>query len=1048
MKKDNFQDRIASFEVSSKKIFRIMKLSAFLLCATAFSVSGSKAYSNPDELPAKTEANATFVLQQNKVTGIVTDKNGAPVPGVNIVVTGTTIGAMTDIAGKYTIEVPKGSKSLTFSFIGMEPQEISIGTLSLINVTMSETAIGLDEVVVVGYGTQKKVNLTGSLSTISVKEIGTRPNTNVSSALQGTMPGVTVMVNNGQPGKDQGIIRVRGIGTLGNSNAMVMVDGIVSSMNDVNPSDIESITVLKDAASAAIYGSRASNGVILITTKKAKKGDITVHYNMYFGKQQPTALPVYLPSWQAASLQNEALISENKSPAYTDAEIQKFKDGSDPDRYPNTDWIGLFYKGTGFQQNHYFDISGGNEKSQNLVSFGYFSEDGIVKNTGLKRYTTRFKNTSTLGSHFTLNSSLAYTSEDFKEPTSPYNNNFQDYIWQINKTGNNVPYKTSNGYYGYGTDGNPIAWLESGALNKIQYNYITAISEGDLEIVKGLHFKPLLGFNLRTSDSKNRIKDIQYYNYTTGEPTWVQGPNKLFQSNTNYTVITLQALLQYSRTFGQHDFTILGGYSQEYSKYSLLSGYRYGFINNELGELDAGPINGQSNSGSASESALQSLFGRINYSFKTRYLIEANIRYDGSSRFAPNNRWSTFPSFSAGWRISEESFFMPLKGLFSDLKFRGSWGILGNQEVGSNYPYQSTIATGQNYTFGGVVANGMAPTAGANSGIKWEETRTTDFGLDAVFLKGKITFTGDYFVRNTDNILLRIPVGNTFGFRAPVVNAGSVQNKGYELALGYHAGELKNFTFDILANASFIKNTVTDLADTDPIISGYTFMKVGYPINSFYGYESEGFFQTQAQVDNHASQSDGVIAPGDIMYKDQNNDGVIDGADRVYLGTYFPKVTYGLNISMGWKAFDVTMFLQGASVVKGFVGGELIGKLTGSEGKPTEVFLNHWTPENPTNEFPRLWNSYKNNDPSTNCSSFWVRNSGYVRLKNLQVGYTLPSKLSSKLWIKNARIYWSGKDILTFTQFYKWVDPEAPAGETGYTYPKVMVNTIGINLTF
>jgi TonB-linked SusC/RagA family outer membrane protein len=1067
MKKFNSLQRTTLFQVSSKKIFRIMKLSTFLLFVTVINVLGSKTYSQQGEFQANTsikdalnnrqillankEESAALSLQQNRITGIVTDKNGSPVPGVNVVVTGTTVGALTDIAGYYSIEVPQGSKSLTFSFIGMESKEVSIGSLTQINVNMAESAIGLEEVVVVGYGTQKKVNLTGSLSTVSVKELEDRPITNVSSALQGTMAGVTVTVNSGQPGKNQGLIRVRGVGTLGNSDAMVMVDGIVSSLNDLNPGDIETITVLKDAASVAIYGSRASNGVILITTKKAKKGDIIVHYNMYLGQQKPTALPNYLPSWQAASLQNEALISENKSPAYTDAEIQKFKDGSDPDRYANTDWLKLFYKGTGIQQNHYLDISGGNEKSQNLLSLGYFSEAGIVKNTGLTRYTTRFKNSSTLGSHVTLNGTLAYTFEDFKEPTSPYNNNFSDFVWQINKTGRNVPYKTSNGYYGYGTDGNPIAWLESGALNKVKYHYLTGVAEGDLEIVKGLHFKPLLGYNLRISQSKNRIKDIQYYNYTTGEPTWVQGPNKLFQNVTDYTIVTLQALLQYNRTIGKHEFTALGGYSQEYSKYNLMSAYRYGFLNNELNELDAGPINGQTNSGLSTEAALESFFGRINYAFNTRYLFEANIRYDGSSRFSPENRWSVYPSFSAGWRISEEAFFTPLKGLLTDLKIRGSWGMLGNQEVGSNYPYQYTIAPGQNYTFGGVVANGMAPLAGANSGIKWEDTKTTDFGLDAVFLDGKITFTGDYFIRKTSNILLRIPVASTFGFNAPVVNAGSVQNTGIELTLGYHMTK-QNFTFDVLANASFIENKVTDLAGTDPIIGGYTFMKVGYPINSFYGYECEGIFQNQGQVENHATQSGGVIAPGDLMYKDQIVNGVadgeIDGNDRVYLGTYFPKVTYGLNLSAGWKGFDVTMFLQGTAGVKGFVRGELIGKLTGSEGKPTEVFLDHWTTENPTNEFPRLWNSYTNNDPSSNCSSFWVRNAGYMRLKDLTVGYTLPVKLTSKAGIQNAKIYWSGKDILTFTQFYKWVDPEAPAGESGYTYPKVMVNVIGINLTF
>lgn len=427
--------------------------------------------------------------------------------------------------------------------------------------------------------------------------------------------------------------------------------------------------------------------------------------------------------------------------------------------------------------------------------------------------------------------------------------------------------------------------------------------------------------------------------------------------------------------------------------------------------------------------------------------MEANIRYDGSSRFAPDNRWGVYPSFSAGWRISEEKFFAPLKNLLTDLKFRGSWGMLGNQDVGSYYPYQSTVTAGQNYTFGGVVANGLAPTTGANSNIKWEDTKSTDFGFDATLLKGMITFTGDYFIRKTYNILMRVPVGSTFGFTAPIVNAGSVQNKGIELTLGYHMNR-DDFNFDILANASFIENKVLNLAGTDPIISGFSFMKVGYPINSFYGYEAEGIFQTQQQVDDHAVQSGGVIAPGDIMYKDQNGDNKINGSDRVYLGTYFPKVSYGLNISMGWKGFDLTMFLQGAAGIKGFIQNEIMGTNKNISGKPTSIFLDHWTPENPTNNFPRLWNNYMQNDPGTNCSSFWVRNSGYIRLKNLQVGYTLPAKWTSKAGIQNARVYVTGNDLLTFTKFYKWVDPEAPAGESGYTYPVVSVKAIGISLTF
>lgn len=991
----------------------------------------------------------TDLQQQIVVSGTVKDAStGQPMPGVNIIVNGTTIGVLTDLNGKYSITVPNPNAVLTISFVGYVPREITLAGQKVIDVSLVQSLVDLQEVVVVGYGTQKKVNLTGSLSTVSVKELETQPITNISSALQGSMAGVTVTVNTSQPGKDLGIIRIRGVGTLSNSDAMVVVDGIVSSLNDINPNDIETLTVLKDAASAAIYGSRASNGVILITTKKGTKGAVTVHYNMYVGQQKPTTLPDYLPSWQASSFYNESLVNEGKVPAYTDAEIQKFKDGSDPDRYPNTDWLKLFYQGTGFQQSHYVDVSGGNEKSQSYLSFGYFSQDGIVKNTGLKRYTSRFKINSTLGSRFTLNGNLAYTFEDFKEPTSPYHNNFSDYVWLANRIGNVVPYKTSTGYYGYNDDGNPIAWLESDALNKVKSHYLTCTLDGDLEIVKGLHFKPLVGYNLRISESKAFAKDIQYYDWQTGAPTYWQGPNKLNQSYNNRTMLALQALLQYNKTLGEHEFMIMSGYSQEYTSNGSLSGYRFGFLNNALSELNAGPVTGQVASGSLSELALQSIFGRLNYAYKTRYLMEANIRYDGSSRFAQGNQWGVYPSFSVGWRISEETFFKPLKNILTDLKFRGSWGMLGNQEVGSNYPYQSTVSSGQNYTFGGVVATGLAPTAGANSLIKWEDTKSTDFGLDAAFLDGMITFTGDYFIRTTYNILLRVPVAATFGFTAPYVNAGKVENKGFELLLGYHLRR-QNFTFDIITNASFIENKVLDLAHTDPIVSGFSFMKVGYPINSFYGYEAEGIFQTQQQVDEHAKQTGGTIAPGDIMYKDQDGDKKISGStDRVYLGTYFPKVSYGLNILMGWKGFDLKMVLQGAAGIKGFIRGEIMGTNKNISGKPTSIFVNHWTLNNPTDNFPRLWNNYTQNDPATNCSSFWVRDAGYLRLKDLQVGYTLPAKWTSKAGIRNAKIYWSGRDILTFTQFYKWVDPEAPAGETGYTYPKVMVNSIGINLTF
>jgi TonB-linked SusC/RagA family outer membrane protein len=982
--------------------------------------------------------------EQVSVTGKISDEEG-PLADVSVKVAGSSLGTTTDNEGLFKLTLPKNSK-LIISHVGYADAEVTAA--QSMNIILKATEDNsLNDVVVVGYGTRKKANLTGAVSTISSKELAGRPSTSISNALQGTMAGVTVIQNGGQPGKDEGTIRIRGIGTLGNSNAMVVVDGVISSLNDINPNDIESITVLKDAASASIYGSRASNGVILVTTKRAKEGDAVIHYNGYLGKQKATRLPDFLPSWQGAQFYNEALANEGKTPRYTEDEINKFKDGSDPDHYSNTDWLGLFYKGSGIQQSHYVDMMNGNDKTQTFLSMGYFDQDGIVNNSSLSRYTTRLKITSKISNKLAVNGNLSYNLENFREPTNPYTKSFEGMLWQINRIGRNVPYKYSNGYYGYYDDGSPMAWLESGSTNNNKAHYLRGNVDADLEIIKGLHFKPLLGYRLDLNQSKEYIKDIQYFDWTNGDPTFYQGPNSLTMYNDNTNVLTLQALLQYDKTIGNHDLKLLGGYSQELTTFNFLQGFRKSFLNNSLSQLNAGPLSGQVATGSAYEIALRSYFGRVNYSYKDRYLFEANIRYDGSSRFAPGNRWGTYPSFSAGWRLSEEPFFASVKQNIDELKIRASWGMLGNQNIPGNYPYISTISTGQDYSFGNGVSSGVAPVNGANPGIQWEDTRSTDIGVDARFLKGKITFSADYFTRKTDRILLDIPVGGVYGFNPPFQNGGSVQNNGVELELGYH-GSSGEFGYDVSGNASFIKNKVLDLRGTDPIINDYSFMKVGFPINSFYGYQAEGIFQTQADIDKHAIQSGGVIGLGDIMYKDQNGDGSIDGADRVYLGTYFPKVTYGASIGMRWKGFDLSLFLQGAAGVKGFVRGELMGMVSDKYGKPTTIFENHWTPQNPTNDFPRLWSSNTQNDPMITTSSFWIRDAGYLRVKNLQVGYTLGGNWLSKTGIDRARIYYSGQNIFTASSFYKWVDPEAPAGARGTVYPQVLVNTIGLNLTF
>lgn len=1003
------------------------------------------------------------LVERKPINGRVADAQGTPLPGVSITVVGRKTGTSTNEKGQFSIDAP-GDASLQVSAVGYVSQTIKVEGRTDISIILTKADNSLNEVVVVGYGTQKKADLTGAVSTVSSQQLEDRPATGVTNALEGTMPGVTVIQSNGQPGRDAGSININGIGTLNNTNPLIVVDGIiVSSMDQVNANDIESVSVLKDAASSAIYGSRAANGVVVITTKKGKKGTSRLEYDAYVGKQTPTRLPDYLPSWQTATMYNQALSNVGIAPFYSAADIQAYKDGSDPIGHPNTNWLALFYNKSGIQQNHYLSVSGGSDKSQYMFSLGYFDQEGNVEKTQAQRYTTRLNLSSQVSKRLSAYSNISFTFNPFQEPLSSYPGvpQFSQMIRQINRISPTVVNQYPNGDYGYISDGNPMAWLNSPSIGKYNHYQLQTGAGIDWEIINGLHFRPLAGYTLTMDQNKSYVADVQFYDPTTQAPTLYQGPNNVTDQYDNTTYVTLQALLDYTKEWKGHTLKILGGYSQEYYKDYTLTGYRQDFLNNDLTDINAASTSGQSTTGYSDELALQSFFGRLNYDYEGKYLFEANLRYDGSSRFDTANRWGTFPSFSAGWRISKEKFFRPLDSWFSDLKLRGSWGQLGNQNLNqlyengvyynNYYPYITTVSTGQNYTLGGsspVIATGVAPTIGANPNIKWETTTESDFGLDAGFLNNKVTFTADYFIKNTTNILLSVPVGAVYGLTAPTQNAGAVQNKGLELAAGYR-GRSGAFTYGVSANAAFIKNEVTSLDNTTPIISGVEITKVGLPINSFWGYQAQGLFQNQQQVSSHAYQGVGT-GPGDIIYKDLNHDDTVDQTnDRTYLGTYFPKVTFGFNLNAGWKGIDVTAFFQGAAGVKGYAEGIALGTVGTTVGKPTSAMLNSWTPTNPNASFPRLLTqSYLQNDPGTNPSSYWVRNASYLRLKNLQVGYTIPQDITRHIGVQKIRFYYSGQNILTFSQFYKWIDPEAPAGTAGYDYPQVKTNTLGVNVTF
>ncbi|SDP96810.1 TonB-linked outer membrane protein, SusC/RagA family [Mucilaginibacter sp. OK268] len=1002
----------------------------------------------------------SFSQQLKTISGHVKDEQGLPMPSVSVSLVGTTQGTTTDVNGSYKINAPENA-TLVFSFLGYEKKTVKVIGSWDGNVTMTEDkkARNLNEVVVVAYGTQRKANLTGSVSAIGAKELQDRPVTNLNDALQGTMAGVTVTTTGGQPGST-GNINIRGIGTLNNSTPMVVIDGIIGNLSDVNPNDVQSVSVLKDAASAAIYGSRAANGVILITTKRGKSGRMQVNYNAYAGKQKPTNLPDFLPSWQAATLYNQALANEGQTPYWTENDITLFKNQTDPDTHPNTDWQGFLYKGSGFQQNHAVNISGGDDKTQYAFSLGYFQQDGIIQKSNYKRYSTRMNINSAITKNFSVNANLSFLYAPTQAPDGLGGGDIGGIIGTTAAMSSTVVNQYKNGVYNYLSFGNPISWLNSPGYNNNQNSLFTGNAGLDWEPIKGLHFKPSFSYRYNANPAQEFKSADTYYdpkNPTVALTTISQSSIANANSTNNY--YNLQALLEYDRHFGKHSIDILAGSSQELTTYRYLYAYRQNFLNSSLSEINAAPSLGQQNGGTSSQLALLSYFGRARYAYDDKYLFEANLRDDGSSRFTSGQRWGLFPSFSAGWNISKEAFFGSLSNAIPMLKLRASWGKLGNQTLGnpgglnivSPYPGISVISSGQNYSFNQTLAPGIALNNGANAAITWEKTTTKDVGIDMELLNSNLSFTADYFVKNTSDILLQLPASNVYGFTTPFQNAGAVRNSGWELTAAYR-NKIGNVSYNIAVNASFITNKITDLAGTGSISSGRV---VGYPLQAFYGYQAEGIFQTQQQVKDHAKQSGGVIAPGDLMYKDISGpngkpDGVIDGNDRVYLGSPFPKTTFGFTLGAGWKGFNVSGFFQGALGVKNYVQGFELGSLQQANiGNPTTALLDAWTPTNTSATFPRLWSTYTQNNPQSFVSSFWVRNASYLRLKNLLVSYTLPTNTLAKLGVKGVKIYYSGQNILTFTSFYKWVDPETNAGNNAYgSYPQLKTNTLGLEVTF
>lgn len=1028
---------------------RLQSVSMVLFLGTLFSGTISTATASG--------ANSFATTQQAGICkGLVKDATGESVIGASVVVKGTTNGTITDFDGNFSLDGIKKGDVIVISYVGYQTQEIKWNG-SPLNVILKEDSKTLSEVVVVGYGTQKKANLSGSVAMVDSKELENRPIQNVSSGLQGLMPGVAITGTNGAPGQDAGKIRVRGIGTLNEAGPYILVDGIeTGTLSAVDPNDIESISVLKDAASAAIYGSKAANGVVLITTKRGKTGQTKISYSGYLSFQNATNMIERMGSYEYASLLNQALEAEGMSKRFNDTELQKFKDGNDP-LYPDTDWYDLAYK-TGVQHRHNVNINGGSENVKYMASLGYLNQTGILPNAGREQFNARTNLDMKINRRLSARMNLSFIKNDYSDASSAYYGGSSDQIIrQLNLIAPWIVARYDDGTWGTISDGSPIAWLDSGMkVNRDNYNF-SGMAAVDYEIFDGLKLT-LQGAYV------NNLQNYHYFQkYIKYNENKESDPSQLDERFYKWDRTNYDALLNYNKNFGKHNIKGLLGWHTEKYNYKYQKAVRKKFPNNELTDMNAGDASTQSNEGYTAELAMISWFARINYDFAGKYLLEANIRADASSRFAEGHRWGYFPSFSGAWRISEEAFMESAKDSWlSGLKIRASWGQLGNQDAlsGSNndyYPALNTYNLDSKYAFGGSLNSGYYQRKYRLETISWEKASTWGVGVDFI-LFNKLNGSLDYYNRKTTGIIMDVTVPKEFALDAYKDNVGSMRNSGIEINLSYNT-KIGQVDFGIAGNFSYNKNEILDLGGGDPnkyldATNGYSQRnKVGEAMNSYYIYRADGFFNSQEEADAYTAKYGNpfgkTFKAGDLRYVDTNKDGKLTADDREYCGSSDPKIIYGFNINAGWKGIDLSLMFNGAAGVKRlFDGYEVYGNFSGDAAHPATIWRDAWTPDNHDASMPRIF--YDTNSASSSRSvqsDFWLQDTSYLRLKNLQLGYTLPKGWLNSVGVENIRIYYSVENLLTFDKMKINIDPESTSQRLS-SYPLLRTHAFGVNVTF
>ncbi len=994
----------------------------------------------------------TAAIQQTgvKVSGTVHDTAGNPLPGAVVRDESNPRNAtMTDNNGRFSLSNVR-AKQISIHYIGYQLLKVAVSD-SPLSITLVEDNKDLGEVVVVGFGKQAKANLTGSVAQIKSEDLQSRPVQNVSSALQGLMPGVSVTAGQGRPGADGSTIRVRGVGTLNNASPYILVDGVeTNNLNSIDPNDIESISVLKDAASAAIYGSKASNGVILITTKRGKVGKPVVTYSGNVGFLNATRLVERLTSAEYAEMLNFALKDNGKPERFTAAEIEKFRNGSDPDNYPNTDWYDLAFK-TGVQHSHSFNVTGGTETVKYMAAAGYMNQQGILESSNRERFSIRTNLDFTFSPRLTGHAGLNFINNDYDDPNNNYVGRGSDQIIrQLNIIAPWIAARKADGTYGTIGDGNPIAWLDA------KQPVITKTQNTNLNL--GLDYKLMEGLvaSVKVAHlnlTQNQRSFLKYFRYNPNKET---SPNNLGQGQYNRARTSVDVLLNYDKQWGVHGLKVLGGYHAEKFNYDELTGERKNFPNNDVTDMNAGDASTSKNGGYSRELNMLSWFGRINYDLMGKYLFEANLRADASSRFSKGHRWGYFPSFSGAWRISEEHFMENTRDWLGYLKIRASWGKLGNQDaLDDYYPSLNLYNIDGKAVFNGVVTPGYYQGSYKVSTISWEKATTWGFGVDFELFK-HVTGSVDFYNRKTTGIIMKVPAPKEFALGDYYDNVGALRNTGVEISLGYN-NRWGDWTFGAQGNISFNQNELLNLGGVEFLNSGNQRNQIGHAYNSYYMYHADGFFATDAEAQAWMDKYSGKpgypfgkykFKAGDLIYADTNGDGAMTTDDRKLCNSTTPAIHFGLVLNAGWKNFDLQAIFSGFAKSARVLNSEVYGDFRGDNSHPASIWRESWTYKGNAGKMPRVSDARVSpSHPSNVMSDFWLANTSHLRLKNLQLGYTLPQSISAPLGMSKVRFYYSVENLFTIDAMKINIDPEI-SSERASSYPLIMTNSLGVSITF